>query len=84
MAVAALPAAVGLGAASYHHPATFNHGFVLATEICAVLLAVAAVLAGALVSNDVLRTDTGGGAVLPEGRTSCSVAAPPLEPARKT
>jgi EmrB/QacA subfamily drug resistance transporter len=84
MAVAALPAAVGLGAASYHEPAVFNHGFVLATEICAVLLAVAAVLAAVLVSNDVLRPDPDEGAVVPEGRTSCSLGAPPLEPARQT
>ncbi len=80
MAVAALPAAVGLGAASYHQPALFNHGFVEATAICAVLLAIAAVLAAALVNNDVLRSAADADAPVLEGRTSCSVAAPPLEP----
>jgi len=83
IAVAALPAAVGLGAASYHHPSQFNHGFVLATIGCAVILGVAAVLAALLVDNNVLRP-AGQPRVQPEGRTACSVGAPPLEPARSS
>ncbi len=55
VAVAALPAAVGLTAASYHQPASFNHGFDLATTICAVILLIAAVLAWILIDNNVLR-----------------------------
>jgi EmrB/QacA subfamily drug resistance transporter len=82
VAVAALPAAVGLGAASYHQPARFDHGFVLATAGCAVVLAVAAVLAALLVDNNVLRP-AGEPQVTPEGRTACSVGAPPLEPSRR-
>src|SRR5215467_1497679 len=83
VAVAALPAADGLGAASYHHPSQFNHGFVLATIGCAVILGVAAVLAALLVDNNVLRP-AGQPRVQPEGRTACSVGAPPLEPARSS
>jgi EmrB/QacA subfamily drug resistance transporter len=81
VAVAALPAAVGLGAASYHQPAQFNHGFTLATIGCAVVLAAAALVAALFVDNDVLRP-VGQPQVVPEGRTTCSVGAPPLEPAR--
>jgi hypothetical protein len=83
VAVAALPAAVGLGAASYHQPASFDHGFRLATLGCAIVLAAAAVLAGLLVDNNVLRP-AGEPLVEPEGRTTCSVGAPPLEPSRRT
>jgi Na+/melibiose symporter-like transporter len=83
VAVAAIPAAVGLGAASYHHPAQFNHGFDLATAACAAILLLAAVLAATLVNNDVLRpTDHGRadhGPAEPECRTNCVVGAPPLE-----
>jgi hypothetical protein len=80
VAVAALPAAVGLGAASYHDPATFNRGFDLATIGCAAVLLIAAVLAALLVDNGVLRA-AGRAPVEPEGRTSCAIGAPPLEPA---
>jgi len=79
MAVAALPTAVGLGAASYHQPARFNHGFDLATTICTVALLIAAVLAATLVDNNVLRP---AGVLVPgpEGHVNCSVGAPPLLP----
>ncbi|HUC27692.1 MAG TPA: MFS transporter [Streptosporangiaceae bacterium] len=80
VAVAALPAAVGLGAASYHHPASFNHGFHLATTICAVVLLIAAVLAATLINNDVLRP-AGVPAAEPEAPVNCCVGAPPLLPA---
>jgi EmrB/QacA subfamily drug resistance transporter len=80
VAVAALPTAVGLGAASYHEPARFNHGFDLATAICAVVLVIAAVLAATLTDNNVLRP-AGAPAPEPEAPVSCSVGAPPLLPA---
>jgi EmrB/QacA subfamily drug resistance transporter len=80
VAVAALPAAVGLGAASYHNPALFNHGFDLATIGCAVVLLLAAVLAALLIDNDVLRP-AGRQPIEPERQYSCCVGAPPLEPA---
>jgi EmrB/QacA subfamily drug resistance transporter len=80
VAVAALPAAVGLGAASYHIPSEFSHGFMLATIICAVLLVAAALLAALLINNNVLRPD-GVQHAAPECLTNCTVGAPPLEPA---
>lgn len=80
VAVAALPTAVGLGAASYHQPARFNHGFDLATWICAVVLLIAAVLSATLIDNNVLRP-AGAQAPEPEARVNCSVGAPPLVPA---
>jgi predicted MFS family arabinose efflux permease len=80
VAVAALPAAVGLGAASYHEPARFNHGFDLATTICAIVLLIAAVLAAAFVDNSVLRPE-GAAPAAPEVPVSCTVGAPPLLPA---
>jgi EmrB/QacA subfamily drug resistance transporter len=76
VAVAALPAVAGLSAASYHEPARFNHGFDLATVVCAVLLVIAAALTAALVSNSVLRP-----ASPRQDLVGCSVGAPPLEPA---
>ena len=80
VAVAALPAAVGLTAASYHSPARFTHGFDLATLCCAALLLAAAVLAALLIDNNVLRP---AGEPLPglEAKTSCTFAAPQLQPA---
>ncbi len=82
VAVAALPAAVGLGAASYHEPSRFNHGFDLAMAGCALVLAVAAVLAAVLTDNDVLRP-AGRQPAMPECRVNCTVGAPPLEPAEQ-
>jgi len=79
VAVAAIPAAVGLGAASYHQPARFNHGFDLATTGCAAVLFAAAVLTAFLVDNNVLRP--AGAAVAPEAHVCCAVGAPQLQPA---
>jgi EmrB/QacA subfamily drug resistance transporter len=81
LAVAALPAAVGLGAASYHEPAKFSAGFMEASAGCAVVLVVAAVLAAVTTDNNVLRPAAGRPA--PEIHPSCSVGAPPLEPAER-
>ncbi len=82
VAVAAIPAAVGLGAASYHQPAHFNHGFDIATAACAVVLLIAAVLAATLTSNDVLKP-TDHRPAEPECLTNCVVGAPPLEPSQQ-
>jgi EmrB/QacA subfamily drug resistance transporter len=79
VAVAALPAAVGLTAASYHVPALFNHGFDVATTVCSVILLIAAVLAAALVDNNVLRP-AGRALPAPEARTTCTLNAPQLQP----
>jgi len=79
VAVAGLPAAVGLTGASYNHPAQFSQGFDRATAVCAVLLLIAAVLAAVLVDNAVLWT--GGRPGTPsEAPTCCPVGAPQLQP----
>jgi EmrB/QacA subfamily drug resistance transporter len=80
LAVAGLPAVVGLGAASYKVPRLFNRGFDEAAVICAVILVVAAVVSAVLIRNDVLRPVAGQPAVRPECLTNCPVGAPPLEP----
>jgi len=56
LAVAGLPAAVGLRAADYHSPALLSAGFRESMLICAGLLIVAACLAAIAVDNDVLRS----------------------------
>jgi EmrB/QacA subfamily drug resistance transporter len=79
LAVAGIPAAVGLSAASYHSAARFSHGFDKAAIGCAGLLVLAALLSAFLIRNDVLRP----AAVAPECKLNCAVGAPPLEPARR-
>jgi EmrB/QacA subfamily drug resistance transporter len=83
LAVAGLPAAVGLGAASYHSATRFSAGFDKAAIGCAALLVVAAVLSALLIRNDVLRPVDGDPVALPECLTNCAVGAPPLEPAAR-
>jgi EmrB/QacA subfamily drug resistance transporter len=83
IAVAALPAAVGLTAASYHVPALFNHGFDDATTVSAVILLISAVLAATLVDNNVLRP-AGRALPAPEARTSCTIQAPQLQPSPRS
>lgn len=78
VAVAAIPAAVGLGAASYHQPAHFNRGFDIATVACAAVLLVAAALTATRISSDVLRPPQRRPAE-PECVPNCAVGAPPLE-----
>jgi EmrB/QacA subfamily drug resistance transporter len=80
VAVAGLPAAVGLGAASYRSPVRFDHGFDKATIGCAVVLLAAAVLSALLIRSDALRPRPDEPVVEPECRFSCPVGAPPLEP----
>jgi EmrB/QacA subfamily drug resistance transporter len=80
LAVAALPAVVGLGAASYHHAPSFNSGFDKAAIICAVILAIASVMSALLIRGDVLTPKSGAAAARPECLTNCAVGAPPLEP----
>jgi EmrB/QacA subfamily drug resistance transporter len=75
LAVAALPAAVGLTGASYHEPALFSQGFHHAAIACAVLLLIAAALTAALVDNKVLRAGPP-----PEASRTCTIGAPQLQP----
>jgi EmrB/QacA subfamily drug resistance transporter len=79
LAVAAIPAAVGLGPASYHDKTVFNDGFRTASIGCAVVLLIAAALSAFLIDNNVLRPD-GRPVPGPECRMNCPVGAPPLEP----
>ncbi|HEY1644347.1 MAG TPA: MFS transporter [Streptosporangiaceae bacterium] len=80
VAVAGLPAVVGLGAASYHQPALFNTGFHKSAVVCAGLLLVGSVLSAVLIRSDVLRAEPGQPSLHLECRTNCPVGAPPLEP----
>jgi EmrB/QacA subfamily drug resistance transporter len=80
LAVAGLPAAVGLSGAALHSAGQLNHGFHEAMVICASLIVLAAVLSALLVSNDVLQPSDGHPAREPECQTNCPVGAPPLEP----
>lgn len=80
LAVAGLPAAVGLRAADYHSSALLGSGFRTAMIICAGLLAVAAVLAATLVDDKVLQQEPGRPAPEPLSRRNCAVQAPALEP----
>jgi EmrB/QacA subfamily drug resistance transporter len=54
IAVAGLPAVIGLGSADYHSPALLTGGFRLAMIACAGLLVLAAVLAVTLIDDRVL------------------------------
>lgn len=67
LAVAGLPAAVGLSAAAYHAPAELTRGFHAAMVICAVVLLVAAILAFALVDDHVLGLTGLGSVIQAEG-----------------
>ena len=83
LAVAGLPAAVGLSSAALQSAGQLNRGFHEAMVICAGLIVLAAVLSALLVSNDVLRPSawpTRPGEKRPECQTNCPVGAPPLEP----
>jgi EmrB/QacA subfamily drug resistance transporter len=82
LAVAGLPAAVGLTAADYHVPALFSHGFDTALVVCAALLALGSVLSAATIDSNVLRTAPGQPAPAPEPHFNCAVGAPPLESSR--
>jgi EmrB/QacA subfamily drug resistance transporter len=78
IAVAGLPAAAGLGSASYH--STFNSGFRTAMVICAGLLLLGSVLSATMIDSNVLRPEPDRSPPLPECLTNCAVGAPPLEP----
>ncbi|UGQ09627.1 MFS transporter [Yinghuangia sp. ASG 101] len=81
LAVAGLPAIVGLTGKGYEVPSTVDSGFGTAMWICAGLLVAGAALAWRTVRSDALegRPDKPAHAE-PHCRTSCPVGAPPLEP----
>ncbi|HEY2578708.1 MAG TPA: MFS transporter [Streptosporangiaceae bacterium] len=79
LAVAGLPAAVGLAIGGHHSAAAFASGFRTAMLICAGLLAAGAVLSALFIDNDVLKPSPGQPAAEPQCRFNCPVGAPPLE-----
>ena len=80
LAVAGLPAAVGLSGAALHMTASLNRGFHEAMLICSGLMVLAAAGSAILVDNNVLRPPSGEQVAEPECLTNCAVGAPPLEP----
>ena len=80
LAVAGLPAAVGLSGAALHMIRSLNRGFHEAMLICSGLLVLAAAGSAILVDNNVLRSQSGEQVAEPECLTNCAVGAPPLEP----
>jgi EmrB/QacA subfamily drug resistance transporter len=78
LAVAGLPAAVGL-AIGGHSVAAFTSGFRTAMVICACLLVAGSVLSGLFVDNDVLKPSQDEPTRQPESCINCPVGAPPLE-----
>ena len=80
LAVAGLPAAVGLSGAALHMIPALNRGFHEAMLICSGLLVLAAAGSAILVNNNVLRSQSGEQVAEPECLTNCAVGAPPLEP----
>ena len=80
LAVAGLPAAVGLSGAALHMIPALNRGFHEAMLICSGLLVLAAAGSAILVDNNVLRSQSGEQVAEPECLTNCAVGAPPLEP----
>jgi predicted MFS family arabinose efflux permease len=80
LAVAGLPAAVGLSGAALHSKTLLNHGFHEAMLICSGLMVLAALGSAILVDNNVLRAQSGEQVPEPECLTNCAIGAPPLEP----
>jgi len=80
LAVAGLPAAVGLSGSALHTIPSLNRGFHEAMLLCSGLLVLAAAGSAILVDNNVLRSQSGEQVAEPECLTNCAVGAPPLEP----
>ncbi|MGA4543008.1 MFS transporter [Uniformispora flossi] len=80
LAVAGLPAIVGMTGDGYRVPSTVDSGFDKAMLICAGLLVLGAVLAWLTVSADALAGKPGEPEhAEPECRTACAVQGPPIE-----
>ena len=80
LAVAGLPAVVGLSGTALHTVTALNRGFHEAMLICAGLMVLAALASAVLIRSDVLRPKTGLPVATPECLTNCAIGAPPLEP----
>ncbi|HEX4657733.1 MAG TPA: MFS transporter [Streptosporangiaceae bacterium] len=82
LAVAGLPALVGLTSADYHSAAAFDSSFRTAMILCAALLVCGAALSALTINNDVLRASPDRPVQEPECKTNCAVGCPPLEPSQ--
>jgi EmrB/QacA subfamily drug resistance transporter len=80
LAVAGLPALVGLSGTALYSSTSLDNGFDKAMVICSGLMVLAAAGSALLVDNNVLRSPSGEELPEPECLTSCAVGAPPLEP----
>jgi EmrB/QacA subfamily drug resistance transporter len=81
LAVAGLPAVVGLTSADYLSAGSFSSGFRSAMFVCAGLLVAGSLLSALTIDNDVLRPAPGHAVPEPECLRNCAIGAPPLEPA---
>jgi EmrB/QacA subfamily drug resistance transporter len=79
LAVAGLPAAVGLSGAAYRTPDLFSAGFDSAMMICAGLLVAGGVLSALTIRRDALRSTPDRPCPRPERAHNCPLDAPPLE-----
>ncbi|HII40259.1 MAG TPA: EamA family transporter [Thermoplasmata archaeon] len=79
LAVAGLPAVVGLRAADYHSRALLDSGFRESMVICAGFLVMAAIMAATMVDNDVLRATPDRPVARPMSTRMCAVEAPVLQ-----
>jgi EmrB/QacA subfamily drug resistance transporter len=82
LAVAGLPALVGLTSAAYRSPTAFGSSFRTAMVVCAVLLACGSVLSALTIDNSVLRAAPDRPVPEPECKVNCAVGGPPLEPSQ--
>jgi len=82
LAVAGLPAAVGLKIGGHGTAQAFASGFRAAMVVSACLLAAGSVLSALTIDDNVLRPEPDRRVPEPECRTCCPVGAPPLEPGR--
>ncbi|MDQ2747993.1 MAG: DHA2 family efflux MFS transporter permease subunit [Actinomycetota bacterium] len=74
LAVAVLPVVAGISGDDYEHPSAFVHGFRIAMLICAGLLIVGGLIAGALIRNP----SDDHPAATPDRRHYCGVDGPPV------
>ena len=81
LAVAGLPAIVGLGPADYHSASAFSSAFRAAMFVCAGLLLAGSLLSALTIDNNVLRPAPDHAVPEPECLRNCAIGAPPLEPA---
>ncbi|MGB3827842.1 MAG: MFS transporter [Ornithinimicrobium sp.] len=79
LAIAVLPAVVGIGGADYTDPVAFNNGFDTSLWIAAGVLTLGACIAAATISNTILGSDEPAArSSRPKPVSHCAVGGPPL------